>query len=303
MPDSATVDEGIGPEADFDPEAELARIEAGLDALSTGAQRVRPSSRRIAGAVLPAVVACGLLLVGWQVVVAAHLQPSYVLPGAIEVGRSLAAQWDSGLLADAVWRSLSRALVGYTVSVLIGTLLGLLVARMRWVRAAVKPVLSALQSLPSVAWVPAAIMWFGLTDAAVYTVVLLGAVPSVAIGMVTGHDQIPPLYGRVGQILGARGLRAAQLIVLPAALPGYLGGLRQAWAFAWRSLMAAELITQSPDLGTGLGQLLDRHRELSEMDGVLAVIIVILAVGIVVELLLFAPLERRVLRRRGLTTR
>jgi NitT/TauT family transport system permease protein len=284
-----------------DPEAELDRIEAGLDALSTGVAKKRPWPRRVLATVTPPLAACVLVLLCWQVVVVAlHLQPSYVLPGPGDVGHSLVAQWGNGQLLDAIWRSLSRAVLGYAASVVIGTLLGLLVARLSWVRSAIKPVLSGLQSLPSVAWIPAAIMWFGLTDGAVYTVVLLGAVPSVAVGMVNGHDQIPPLYGKVGRILGAKGLRAAQLVTLPAALPGYLSGLRQAWAFAWRSLMAAELITQSPDLGTGLGQLLDRHRELSEMDGVMAVIITILVVGIVVELLLFAPVERRILRRRGL---
>ncbi len=113
-------------------------------------------------------------------------------------------------------------------------------------------------------------------------------------------DQIPPIYHRVGRILGARGLRAAWHIAVPAALPGYVGGLKQGWAFAWRSLMAAELITQSPDLGTGLGQLLDSGRQLSDISLVFAMIIVILAVGIAIDQVLFSPLERDVLRRRGL---
>ncbi len=166
---------------------------------------------------------------------------------------------------------------------------------------AIGPIISGLQSLPSVAWVPAAIIFFGIGDAAIYAVILLGAVPSIANGMVSGIDQVPPLYSRVGQVLGARGWQTARYVLLPAALPGYVGGLRQGWAFSWRSLMAAELIVNSPELGEGLGQLLDQGRFLSSKTLVFAGILGILAVGIAVELLLFAPLERRVLRRRGLT--
>src|SRR5205823_8416107 len=114
---------------------------------------------------------------------------------------------------------------------------------------------------------------------------------------------VPPLYLRVGTVLGARGLSAARHILMPAALPGYLGGLKQGWAFAWRSLMAAELITQSPRLGTGLGQLLDTGRELSDVGLVFGMIVVILFVGVAIDQLLFSPVERAVLRRRGLTGR
>ncbi|HWM40562.1 MAG TPA: ABC transporter permease subunit, partial [Streptomyces sp.] len=131
-------------------------------------------------------------------------------------------------------------------------------------------------------------------------VVLLGAVPSIANGTISGIDQVPPLYLRVGKVLGARGLTTARHILMPAALPGYLGGLKQGWAFSWRSLMAAELIATSPELGAGLGQLLETGRAYQDMSLVLGAILLILLVGIGIELLIFAPLERRVLRQRGL---
>jgi NitT/TauT family transport system permease protein len=189
------------------------------------------------------------------------------------------------------------------MSLVIGTLLGLAMWWSRWLRAAIGPIVSGLQSLPSVAWVPAAIIWFGLTDAAIYTVVLLGAVPSIANGLLTGMKQVPPLFDRVGRVLGLSAIARTRYVLLPAALPGYLGGLRQGWAFAWRSLMAAELITYSPALGQGLGQLLNLGRELSQMSLVITSIGLILIVGVAIELLVFAPLERRVLNRRGLTMR
>jgi NitT/TauT family transport system permease protein len=246
------------------------------------------------------LVAVLVVLAVWQGAVWLHVKPSFVLPSPQEVGASLASQARSGELFDGVWRSLSRGLFGFAASVVIGTPLGLAVARIGPLRTAIKPILSGLQSLPSVAWVPAAVIWFSLSNTAIYFVVLMGAVPSIANGMVSGLDQVPPLHEKVGTVLGARGLRAARYVLLPAALPGYLGGLRQGWAFAWRSLMAAELITQSPQLGTGLGQQLDQARTLSDISLVFGLVLVILVVGVAIELVVFAPLERRVLRRRGL---
>jgi NitT/TauT family transport system permease protein len=210
---------------------------------------------------------------------------------------------ESGRAGEAIWTSLSRGAVGFAMSLVIGTLLGLAMWWSRWLRAAIGPIVSGLQSLPSVAWVPAAIIWFGLSNAAIYTVVLLGAVPSIANGLLSGMKQVPPLFDRVGRVLGLSSLARTRYVLLPAALPGYLGGLRQGWAFAWRSLMAAELITYSPALGQGLGQLLNLGRELSQMSLVITSIALILVVGVAIELLLFAPLERRVLHRRGLTMR
>jgi NitT/TauT family transport system permease protein len=169
-----------------------------------------------------------------------------------------------------------------------------------FVRAAIGPILSGLQSLPSVAWVPPAVIWLGLNDSMMYAVILLGAVPSIANGLVAGIDQIPPLFLRAGRTMGATGLREAWHIVMPGALPGYLAGLKQGWAFSWRSLMAAEIIASSPDLGVGLGQLLENGRNNSSMPQVFLAIFLILLVGIAIDLLIFSPLERWVLRSRGL---
>ncbi len=130
--------------------------------------------------------------------------------------------------------------------------------------------------------------------------ILLGAVPSIANGLVSGVDQVPPLYLRAGRTLGATGLRGAWHIVMPAAFPGYLAGLKQGWAFSWRSLMAAETIASSPDLGLGLGQLLENGRNNIDMPGVFLAIFLILVVGVAVDVLVFGPLERWVLRSRGL---
>ena len=192
-------------------------------------------------------------------------------------------------------------MIGFTASVVIGTVVGLAVARIRPLRSAVAPLLSGLQSLPSVAWVPIGIIWFGLTSATIYMVVLLGAVPSIAIGVVSGLDHVPPIYLRVGRNLGARGLTAARHILLSAAAPGYLAGLKQGWAFAWRSLMAAELIAVAPQLGPGLGQLLEQGRDNTDAGQSFTALVLIFLVGIAINAAVFAPVERRLLNARGLT--
>ncbi|EPD93829.1 ABC transporter permease [Streptomyces albus] len=282
------------------PGGDLAGLEAGLDALDTRATTRTPLPRMLRQKALPPLIAVVLVLALWQAAFALHLKPDYQLPSPLMVWDALAEEWYKGTILGVVWQSVSRGALGFVVALVIGTPLGLLVARVRPVRAAIGPILSGLQSLPSVAWVPAAIIWFGLTDATIYAVVLLGAVPSIANGLVAGVDRIDPLHLRAGKVIGATGLRGVRHVLLPAALPGYVAGLKQGWAFSWRSLMAAELIATSPELGVGLGRLLDTGRSYQDMPLVLGAILLILLVGIGIELLVFAPVERRVLRHRGL---
>ncbi|MFF8521255.1 ABC transporter permease [Streptomyces werraensis] len=273
---------------------------AGLDALES-AQTVRtPLRETLLRKVLPPVTAVALVLAVWQILVWAEVAPPYKLASPSDVWGEVREAWLQGTLLDYIWTSVSRGLLGFLLALAIGTPLGLLVARVSFVRAAIGPILSGLQSLPSVAWVPPAVIWLGLNDSMMYAVILLGAVPSIANGLVAGIDQIPPLFLRAGRTLGATGLRGARYIVMPAALPGYVAGLKQGWAFSWRSLMAAEIIASSPDLGVGLGQLLENGRNNSSMSQVFLAILLILCVGIVIDLLIFSPLERRVLRGRGL---
>ncbi|MFJ3586739.1 ABC transporter permease [Streptomyces sp. NPDC090127] len=279
---------------------DLAGLEAGLDALDAVQVRRTPVREVLVKKVLPPVVAVLLVLVVWQLLVMAEVTDESKLPAPGAVWDSLKTMWLEGTLLDVLWTSVSRALLGFLMALAIGTPLGLLVARVRFVRAAIGPVLAGLQSLPSVAWVAPAVLWIGLNDSMMYAVILLGAVPSIANGLVAGVDQVPPLFLRAGRTLGATGLRGAWHIVMPAALPGYLAGLKQGWAFSWRSLMAAEIIASSPDLGLGLGQLLENGRNNFDMPGIFLAIILILLVGVAIDLLIFSPLERAVLRGRGL---
>lgn len=283
--------------------SDLETLEAGLDVLDLAEVDRQPLYLRVLRVAGPPTAAVITVVAVWQLLVSLHVQPSSVLPSPREVASTLGAQWQHGAVQEAVWNSVHRAALGFLASVVVATPLGLLVGRVRVLRAALGSTLSGLQSLPSVAWVPAALIWFGPTNAAIYAVVLLGAVPSIAIGMVAGLDQVPPLHLRVGRVLGAHGLRLARHVLLPSALPGYLAGLKQGWAFSWRALMAAELISRSPRLGLGLGRLLQNGRELSDMRLVFGTVLVILAVGVAVDVGLFRPLERHVLNRRGLLAR
>ncbi|HEX3790287.1 MAG TPA: ABC transporter permease [Pseudonocardiaceae bacterium] len=278
----------------------------GLDALDLPTNAVRTVTagerwRRIAKAAVPPIVAVILLIVIWQALWAAAFWPEFQLPAPAAVWSVLWGLITTGQIFSVLWVSVHRAVFGFLIGLVIATPLGLLMAKVRMIRSAIGPLLSGLQSLPSVAWVPAAVLWFGTTPPAIYVVVLLGSVPSIANGLVSGIEQIPPILPRVGTVLGAGPLASARHILLPAALPGYLAGLKQGWAFSWRSLMAAELIANSPQLGLGLGQFLQDGSSLNDMPTVIAAIVLILLVGVGIDLLAFRPLERRVLRSRGLS--
>lgn len=281
------------------PAQDAGSIEAGLDALETTASGRTPFSQTFKNKILPPIIAIAVVLVAWSLLYPVVDDPSK-LPSPGDVWAETEDQWLKGTLLDYIWGSVSRGLLGFLIALAIGTPLGLVVARVRFVRAAFGPILSGLQSLPSVAWVAPAVIWLGLDNSVMFTVILLGAVPSIANGLVSGVDQVPPLFLRAGRTLGATGLRGTWHIVMPAALPGYVAGLKQGWAFSWRSLMAAEIIAQSPDMGMGLGQLLEVGRTNSSMATVFLAILLILFVGIAIDLLIFSPLERWVLRSRGL---
>ncbi|MFA3836064.1 MULTISPECIES: ABC transporter permease [Streptomyces] len=303
--ETTTATKGAGPAAVKDGgRHDMSGLEAGLDALETVQTTRIPLRQTLVQKVLPPLTAVLLVLIVWQGLVSFKIvdDPSK-LPSPSAVWAEVSDAWLQGTLLDYIWTSVSRGLLGFLLALAIGTPLGLVVARVRFIRSAIGPILSGLQSLPSVAWVPPAVIWLGLDNTMMYAVILLGAVPSIANGLVSGVDQVPPLFLRAGRTLGATGLRHTWHIVLPAALPGYLAGLKQGWAFSWRSLMAAEIIASSPDLGIGLGQLLENGRNASSMSMVFLAIFLILIVGIAIDLLIFSPLERRVLRSRGLLVR
>ncbi len=211
----------------------------------------------------------------------------------------LARRARDGLLWSAVAVSLRRLVVGYALSVGVGFSLGVALAASDSVRRGLGPVVTGLQALPSVCWLPLGLLWFGLSDAAILFVIVLGSALGVAISVDAACRNVPPLYVRAARTMGARGLVLYRRVVLPAAFPEILTGLRLAWAFAWRSLMGAELLF----VAGGLGHLLETGRELGDLAQVVAVMVVIVALGIASERLLFDWAEARLRARWGRATR
>ena len=279
-------------------EQELAAELAGLDALEAHLG-TRPSrARRIWTAVWPKLAAIALALGAWQAVVWSGWKEDYVLPGPDTVLPVLADMVVTGDFWTAVGITMRRAVSGYVLALVIGSLLGVAVSRFRLLRSAVGSLITGLQTMPSIAWFPLAILLFGLTEKAIMFVVVLGAAPSIANGLIAGVDHVPPLMLRAGRMIGAQGVRLYRHVILPAALPTYMGGLKQGWAFAWRSLMAGELlviVANRPSIGDRLQQ----SREFVRTDDMLALMIVILVIGIIVDTV-FGRADVSIRRRWGL---
>jgi NitT/TauT family transport system permease protein len=278
----------------------LDRDLAGLDALELAARAETTRLSRVWRAVWPKLGAVGLFFAIWLGVVWSGWRPDYVVPPPSDVFADLREMAADGTLGTAVGNTLRLAAIGYLIAVVLGTAIGLAVARVRVLRAAFGSLITGLQTMPSVAWVPWSILLFKLSDGAILFVTVVGSTPAIANGLISGTDQIAPVLLRAGRVLGARGLSAYRHVVLPASLPGFVAGLKQGWAFAWRSLMAGEIIVVIAG-EPNVGGLLQINRGLSDASGVVAMMLVILAVGIVVDALLFGSLERAVARRWGLS--
>jgi NitT/TauT family transport system permease protein len=271
----------------------------GLDALDAPIVERERTLGRVWSAAWPKLAAVGIVLGFWQVVVWTGWRPTYVLPGPARVLTELGDLLGTAKFWSAVATTLRRGATGFALAIVIGTALGVAVSRSHVLRRAFGSFITGLQSMPSIAWFPFAILVYKLSESAILFVVVLGASPSIANGLINGIDHIPPLLLRAGRVLGARGLASLRHVVLPAALPGYVAGLKQGWAFSWRSLMAGELLVII-ETRPALGSQLQFARELSDAPGLIALMIVVLMIGILVDGLVFAALERRIRRRRGL---
>jgi NitT/TauT family transport system permease protein len=226
---------------------------------------------------------------------------SYLFPGPSEVWSSLVHGIQDGSLVLATKISLMRLGIAFGIAMVLGTILGMLNGTVPLFRRTVGALALGLQTLPSICWLPLAIVWFGLSERAILFVTLMGALLAITIAVTDGILNIPPLYLRAAKMMGARGFRLYREVMLPAAFPAVISGAKQGWAFAWRSLMAGELIGVSKG-ALGLGQQLNVGRDLNDMSLVLAVMTLLIVIGIVADRLLFTRLEESVRRRWGLST-
>jgi NitT/TauT family transport system permease protein len=239
-----------------------------------------------------------VLVAIWAALVHAEIWSPVLLPSPRNVFDYLVNATRDGTLVSASGVTLRRLIIGYFIGLAIGLPLGLLTASLEFAEDTVGVLALGLQTLPSVCWVPLALLWFGQTEGAMLFVVIMGTVGSVVIATSNGTRSIPPIYARVARTMGSEGFDKWTRVILPAALPFLVTGMKQGWAFAWRSLMAAEVYVTILT-GFGLGHLLEYGRELSAMDQVIGVMIVIVVIGLITDKGLFAPWERFMHRRWG----
>jgi NitT/TauT family transport system permease protein len=250
--------------------------------------------KRWASELGPPLLGIAALVLLWAIVAAATDTSSF--PGPAEVWTSLRDGFTDGGFVEATLKTLIRLAFSFAAALVIGTALGLFLSASELARRSVRPLVVALQIIPFVAWVPLAVIWFGVTERAVVFVAIAGSFPAVALATLQGIRQVPPLYVRAGRTLGAVGLGLQRSVVFPAALPGYMVGVQQAWGFAWKALMAGELIVQTSG-ASGLGHLLDRSEDVA---AILAVVAVIAVIGVAVEYLIVGAIDRRIRAKRGL---
>ncbi|MFG1920377.1 ABC transporter permease [Cryptosporangium sp. NPDC048952] len=254
---------------------------AGLDALESVPSR-GGRGRRVWASTWPKLLAIVIGIAAWQIVVETGWRPRSILAPPTEVFPELWDMLTTGTFWGQVATTMQRAILGFAVAVAIGLVIGFAVARFAVLRAAFGSLITGLQTMPSIAWFPLAIVLFQGGDSAIFFVIVLGAAPSVANGVLAGVDYVPPLLVRAGRNMGASGFSLYRTVIGPASFPAILAGLKQGWAFSWRSLMAGELIVPIGEAG-GLGTLLTVTRELSEYAQMLGVMIVILIIGIIAD--------------------
>ncbi|WP_062430482.1 ABC transporter permease [Herbidospora daliensis] len=274
---------------------------AGLDALEIQVKAKRNIPAAIWGRLWPMLLAVSIVLAIWEAVVLAGFWPEYVFAGPVTALGELGNRLGEGEFWHAVATTMRRAVSGFLLAILVGVAIGAAVSRIKLLRAAFGSLITGLQTMPSIAWFPLAILLFGLTENAITFVVVLGAAPSIANGLITGVDYTPPILLRAGHVLGLRRISLYRHLILPASLPSFLAGLKQGWAFAWRSLMAGEIlviIANQPSLG----EQLHYARELADSARLLATMIIILLIGIVVDVL-FGAADNALRRRWGLDQR
>ena len=248
-----------------------------------------------------ALVVCGFavfMIAGWELLCRLKIWSPVLVPDPLAVGEYLAQAVRDGTLWSATFVTTKRLLTGYFLSIIFGVPLGLLTARFKFAEDTLGVLALGLQTLPSVCWIPLALLWYGQTEGAMLFVVIMGSLWSILIATDNGVRTVPPIYARAARTMGSKNLHTWGKVILPASLPFIVSGMKQGWGFAWRSLMAAEIYVTILT-GFGLGHLLHYGRELNAMDQVIGVMLVIIVIGLLADKLLFSPWEKFLYRRWG----
>lgn len=225
-----------------------------------------------------------------------RLWKAYVFPSPIDVVKTLYGLVTDQTIIIAIFASAKRIVLGYAISVVLGLIVGLTIVKFKWLDENASPLILGLQTLPSICWLPFAILWYGLNESAIMFVIAIGSTFAIAIALEAGIKNINPLYIRAARTMGASGFKIYWNVILPASLPAIVSGLKQGWSFAWRALMAGEMMSATK----GLGQVLMVGRDLADISQVMAVMIVIIVLGVVVDKLIFGQIEQNIRQRWGL---
>ena len=237
-----------------------------------------------------------ILVAIWQIVSITGIWPDNLFPSPYEVAEDLAYTASDGSLFFGIGTSILRLIIGLTIAIVGGMVLGIFMARVETVNQTIGSLVLGLQSIPSVAWVPLAILWFGLTDGGIIFVTAIGSMFAVTIATFTGVKNINPHYIEAARNMGAKGTQLATFVLIPAAFPYLISGFKQGWAFAWRGVIGAELLFSF----LGLGFLLNVGRQLNDISQVFAIMLVIMMVGIAIDGVIFKRIENKVMSRWGL---
>ena len=298
-----SVDTRVQPDATGISDAELAEIavrgKGGAD------DRSRSIARKVWATTWPKLVAVGLVILIWQILYMSGWKPESVFPGPVAVFERLWNEIIGNSITDTtLWQQIGvtmrRALVGYGLALAVGTAIGVAVVQWRFMRLSIGSLVAGMQTMPSIAWFPLSMLIFGLTETAIMFVVILGAAPSIASGVITGVDEVPPPLLRAGKMIGATGVNRYRYIVLPAAMPAYLAGLKQGWAFSWRSLLAGELLVPFGGASSLGGALAYSRTVIGGAPWLISLMIVILIIGMLMDAV-FGIFTRRIREKRGLT--
>lgn len=243
------------------------------------------------------------MLVIWELIYKLNVEyleiwKAYSFPSPIDVCKTLVNLIEDSTLGIAILVSLKRVIMGYGISIVIGLFLGLFIVKFKYIDENLTPIILGLQTLPSICWLPFAILWYGLNESSIIFVIVIGSVFSIAIAVESSIKNINPIYIKAARTLGAKGWKIYCDVILPASLPGIVSGLKQGWSFAWRALMAGEMLSAT----TGLGQILMMGRDLADISQVMAVMLVIIVLGLIVEKFIFGKVEKSVRHRWGMVS-
>jgi NitT/TauT family transport system permease protein len=242
-----------------------------------------------------------ILIIIWELVYKVGVEligiwKPYTFPSPIAVFKTLYSLIADNTLGVAIAASMKRIIIGYSISIVIGTIIGMTIVNFKYLDENLGALILGLQTLPSICWLPFAILWYGLNESAIIFVIAIGSTFAVSMAIESGIKNINPLYIRASKTLGASGLKIYWNVIIPASLPSVVSGMKQGWSFAWRALMAGEMLSATK----GLGQVLNLGRDLADISQVMAVMIVIIILGLVVDKLIFGRVERSIRHRWGL---